>query len=119
MARRAAQVCKRPQCPGLVRAGVCSVCGPLRRVDNYDRQRPSAARRGYDARWRRLRLMFLRAHPLCEICEEAGLVVAATDVHHKLAKRDGGKDEWDNLQALCHSCHSRITNAETARGGDG
>lgn len=112
MARRAARTCNRPGCPGVVRGGACTACGPVVRVDNHDKRRPNAAARGYDARWRRLRLMFLRAHPLCEMCEADGRVVAAVDVHHKLALRDGGTHEASNLQALCHSCHSRITNAE-------
>lgn len=38
----------------------------------------------------------------------------ATDVHHKVAKVDGGTDEESNLEALCHSCHSKKTAAETA-----
>ncbi|MCB0049023.1 MAG: HNH endonuclease [Caldilinea sp.] len=37
----------------------------------------------------------------------------ATDVHHKIPKRDGGEDTVANLEPLCHSCHSRIT----AKGG--
>ncbi len=59
-----------------------------------------------------MRRMVLAAHPLCELCEKNGLVVIATDVHHIVAKRDGGRDEESNLQALCHSCHSKETNRE-------
>jgi len=55
--------------------------------------------------------MFLREHPLCDLCAVDGLVKAATDVHHLAPKREGGTDEESNLQALCHSCHSRITGA--------
>ncbi|MCZ6906662.1 MAG: hypothetical protein O7G28_05205, partial [Deltaproteobacteria bacterium] len=41
--------------------------------------RKSSAARGYGGRWRRLRLMTLRAHPLCNVedCNEA-----ATDGDH-------------------------------------
>lgn len=48
--------------------------------------------------------MYLRANPLCEECG-----AAAVDVHHIVPLRDGGTNAWDNLRALCHGCHSRIT----------
>ena len=37
-----------------------------------DRQRPSAARRGYGPRWRRARAAFLARHPLCAACRGPG-----------------------------------------------
>lgn len=76
-------------------------------------QRGSAASRGYDRRWQKKRRAFLREHPLCVACERAGLTVAATDVDHIKPKRDGGTDDPENLQALCHACHSK----KTASGG--
>lgn len=55
-------------------------------------------------RWRILRDRFLTDHPLCE----CGAI--ATDVHHKQDIADGGSPyDRQNLQALCHACHSRIT----------
>ena len=39
----------------------------------------------------------------------ARALTAATDVHHIVPRRDGGPDEEDNLMALCHACHSRVT----------
>lgn len=87
------------------------MCGPVRSraQADHDERRGSAASRGYDARWRKLRLMVLRRHRLCAECERHGRVTLATDVHHKIAKRDGGLDTAENLEPLCHSCHSRIT----------
>lgn len=86
------------------------MCGGARRTQRaYDQERGTAAQRGYDRRWRRLRLMYLREHPLCVECLAAGRTVAATDVDHIVAKRDGGSDDYTNLQALCHSCHSKKT----------
>lgn len=113
MPRRAARACTRSGCPGLVRDGVCAGCGPTRRQTDaiVDQRRGTSAQRGYGGRWQRLRLMFLRSSPLCVACEAEGRVTAATDVHHLIARRDGGGDDWDNLQALCHSCHSRVTGA--------
>jgi 5-methylcytosine-specific restriction protein A len=76
-----------------------------------DAERGTAAQRGYDGRWQRLRQAFLNEHPLCAHCAAAGRVEAATDVHHLVPRRDGGSDADSNLQALCHACHSRVTAA--------
>jgi 5-methylcytosine-specific restriction protein A len=114
MPRRAASACSRPGCPGLVRDGVCSTCGPRRVVTDrrHDAQRGTAAQRGYGGRWQRVRLMYLRANPLCVECAAQGRTEAATDVDHIVARRNGGTDDWDNLQSMCHSCHSRKTAGE-------
>ena len=111
MAQRPPSACRKPGCPGLVRNGVCSKCGPLRRHDQvaHDTQRGTAAQRGYGGRWQRVRMMFLQAHPLCAACAQQGRVTAATDVHHIVPKREGGSDAASNLEALCHACHSRVT----------
>ena len=77
-----------------------------------DQDRPSAAKRGYDRRWRRFREWFLRQKPLCEECKEQGRTTAAKEVHHiKPIKgpNDRNRLDPDNCKALCKSCHSRIT----------
>ena len=60
--------------------------------------------------------MYLRANPICAdpfgLHANSGGVVQAVHVDHIKRKRDGGTDDWDNLQGLCHSCHSM----KTARG---
>ena len=111
MASKPGTVCPRPGCPGIVQAGVCSRCGPLRvKVRReHDERRGTAASRGYGARWQRVRAMALRAQPLCAECARQGRVTPATDVHHIVKRRDGGPDSFENLEALCHACHSRIT----------
>jgi len=53
--------------------------------------------------------MQLMKQPLCEECQKYGKIVPATDVHHIVAKRDGGEDSEENFQSLCHSCHSKKT----------
>lgn len=118
MPSRPPSACRRPGCAGLVRAGVCSVCGPLRRRRDVemDERRGTAAQRGYGGRWQRLRQMYLRSHPLCVACEREGRVTAATDVDHIVPKRWGGQDTDDNFQPLCHACHSVKTNREAKRG---
>jgi 5-methylcytosine-specific restriction protein A len=80
-----------------------------------DRQRPSAARRGYGARWRRARAAFLAQHPLCAACRAQGRMVPATVVDHVVPHRGDQKLFWDerNWAPACKSCHD----AKTAREG--
>jgi|694.fasta_scaffold07358_18 5-methylcytosine-specific restriction protein A len=114
MTRRAGTACRTPGCAGIVRGGACSGCGGTAkrtRQRQYDDQRGSAAKRGYDRQWQRLRLAFLRAHPLCIECAKEGITTPATEVDHITPKRDGGQDDWDNLQPLCKRHHSRKTMA--------
>ena len=62
-------------------------------------------------------MMKLRAAPLCEW---PGCNDAASEVDHKVAKRHGGTDDWDNLQSLCKPHHSAKTmreNVDDARRG--
>lgn len=63
--------------------------------------------------WKKLRLEYLRLHPLCEECQSKGKVSAAVDVHHIMPistgknineKQQLGYD-WNNLMALCDNCH--------------
>jgi 5-methylcytosine-specific restriction enzyme A len=76
-----------------------------------DRQRPSAAQRGYDSRWRNVRARYLAEHPLCASCLAEGRLTAATVVDHVIAH--GGDRQLfcdrDNWQALCKGCHDSKT----------
>lgn len=118
--KRAGTVCRKPGCPGLVRDGQCNRCGhTTKRVhqQRYDQVRESAAKRGYDRRWQRLRLAYLRAHPLCVECQAEHRTTPATEVDHITPLRWGGTHDWSNLQALCKPHHSRKTMTEAAQGG--
>ena len=97
-----------------------------------DRERGTAAERGYDARWRKYRRAFLASFPLCGMrsaeadrrikllgiewseCKRAGRVKAARVVDHIELHRGDAALFWDagNHQALCEGC----SNAKTARG---
>jgi 5-methylcytosine-specific restriction enzyme A len=75
----------------------------------------------YDARWRKARLRFLEAHPLCTECKRHNYLVAATEVDHIIEHRGDHKLFWDetNWQPLCTMHHSQKTMhaiRETARG---
>lgn len=56
------------------------------------------------AAWQRLRALVITEEPLCRHCSERGLIVCASDVDH--VDGNPGNNERDNLQSLCHSCHS-------------
>ena len=51
----------------------------------------------------------LQDNPLCVMCERDGRVTLATEVDHIHALVNGGKDERDNMQGLCHECHASKT----------
>ena len=77
----------------------------------YVFKRPSSAQRGYGHRWRKARLRFLRANPLCRLCKERGLIVPATEVDHITPKEPKDMGFWNisNWQALCEYCHKSKT----------
>ncbi|MGC4026244.1 MAG: HNH endonuclease [Mesorhizobium sp.] len=64
----------------------------------------------YDHQWRRLSIAFLKAHPICAV---AGCGKRAQHCDHIRTVRTHPhlRLEWTNLQALCHSHHSRLTSA--------
>jgi 5-methylcytosine-specific restriction protein A len=82
--------------------------------------REAASRRGYGAAWRQLRANAMASialsqgwpYALCETHLKRGERVKASDLDHKVSRKLGGTDEPNNLQALCHSCHSRKTAKE-------
>jgi 5-methylcytosine-specific restriction enzyme A len=116
MARRALQPCARPGCSALVAEGTrCPSHQAAHEAATagqrlaYDAQRGSAAERGYDGAWRRVRTAYLAAHPWCEI---PGCGRGAVDVDHVHELRDGGSRlDPRNLRALCRSHHVRKTAA--------
>lgn len=117
MPSRALRPCMYQGCSALVRSGRYCQAHQAAVSQSYDAQRGSASRRGYGSRWRRLRMMYLREHPLCVVCAAEKRIVPATEVDHIVPKREGGSDDDDNLQALCKVCHSRKTAQEDGRWG--
>jgi len=68
------------------------------------------------AAWRRIRLSYLAEHPLCEIHESVGQVVAANVVDHIIPHRKevgGAKFDIDNFCAMCKSCHDLKSSYES------
>ena len=120
MPNRAPHPCAARGCPALVRSGerYCAIHAALF-AQQQDAQRGTSAQRGYDANWQRLRKMILNDKPLCAdpFKLHQGRPVVATDVDHIKPLRDGGTNDAENLQALCHECHSKKT--ATSDGGWG
>lgn len=116
MPTRAARPCRVSQCPGLAVPGsrFCNEHQPLTRQRPRPDNRPSAHQRGYGSTWRMLRLMQLRSQPICAdpFGVHGGIIVPATDVDHIVPRSRGGEDVIENLQSLCHSCHSMKTRRE-------
>lgn len=110
MPRKARTPCKKTGCPRLTKSGVgyCDEHAPPKKPD----PRPSAARRGYGRRWRKIRKMHLRRHPLCYDCTAEGRTTEATEVHHVRPLSEGGTHAFGNLMSLCKSHHSRRTALE-------
>lgn len=75
-------------------------------------------------RWLRLRRDTLTQHPVCERCQESGLLTPATEVHHvtpveqavNYSEKVRLMYDPHNLRALCHACHVQ-THTEMGRSG--
>ena len=111
MAQKPLRPCAHAGCPALTRDGYCDKHRPK---DRARRNPESLAWRG----WYKLPIWVsvlrpeqLIREPFCRECARRGLRVPASDVDHIVPHRG----DWDlftaaeNLQSLCHSCHSRKT----------
>jgi len=106
--------CSYKGCAALIESGVGGKCEKHKRVENkrYNSSRTDAEinKQYKTSRWLRIRKYVLqRDLGLCQICKDA----PAREIDHKIEVKDGG-DFWDmdNLQALCHKCHSIKTYEE-------
>jgi len=100
--------CAHHGCPNLVNTRYCPehAKAEATRYNRFSRDRQRD--KYYGGTWRRVRAAFLAAHPLCEVCRDEGRLTSATLVHHKVKLTDGGTNDWDNLQSLCHSHHASL-----------
>lgn len=83
----------------------------------------------YNSReWKMLRAEKLRANPLCERCQEAGYIVPARTVHHRVPIETARNYEemrrlalcgLPGLQSLCFQCHSDIHKQMHSRSAEG
>lgn len=96
-----------PEKPTLYRAN-----GPSRKQVSERGDDRKADKRFYGTkRWRTLREYVLSEQPLCVRCYQKGLTVAASQVDHIIDRKvePSREYEYENLQSLCHSCHSKKT----------
>ena len=102
--------CNEPGCNALQRSGRCERHRKKQRA-RHDRERPHAAARGYDHRWRRDSKTFLAKHPWCRECDSKGKLKAAACVDHIEPHRGNQELFWDvrNWQPLCLDCHNDKT----------
>jgi len=118
MPTRPKKPCKHPGCPNLTDGSYCQQHQQAenRRYNKY--QRAPASRSRYGTQWRKIRTRYITANPLCELCKQAGRFTPADTVHHKRKLADGGTNDWENLQALCSPCHSRLHAKDGDRWGN-
>lgn len=79
-----------------------------RQVDARRKDDPNRSKYNLEA-WKRIRRMVLNAEPMCRKCKQNGIIRGASHVDHIKPVNDGGDDSFENLQPLCHSCHSAKT----------
>jgi 5-methylcytosine-specific restriction protein A len=106
--------CNKIGCPASHRNdyGFCDVHQALGK--KAKQSRVSSTKRGYNYRWQKARITWLKSHPLCRIHSAAGIVKAAEVIDH-IVPHDGDQVLfWDktNWQPLCKSCHDHKTATE-------
>lgn len=104
--RRAPHPCAVHGCSNLVYDGSRCTEHPLPRPRD---DRPSSTARGYGYEWKvKVRDPFLKTHPYCvNPFGLHGFQVYAVVVNHKLPRRKGGTDDWNNLEGLCRRCDNK------------
>lgn len=94
-------LCSMPYCTRIID-------GPGR-CDEHTQPGTTHGTAGYGGRaWRNTSRAYLNEHPRCE---QAGCHAKATEVHHVDGSHplDPHANDWHNLRALCHPCHSKTT----------
>ena len=113
--------CSYPGCAALVdRPGKCEKHAKQTRKE-ADARRPNASKRGYNHRWRKVRIQVLkRDGGLCQSCLKDGRVTEASEVDHIVPTAAGGAFyDDDNLQSICRPCHQAKTVSEGVFGHPG
>lgn len=82
------------------------------RIDQRRRERQVIYQ---NPRWRLLREAKLNQCPICECCHKNGVIMPATQVHHKISfmsadgyERESLAFDITNLLSVCEDCHQEI-----------
>lgn len=67
--------------------------------------RATAAARGYDAKWQRVRHAVLTHNPLCCFCSDVATLVD----HITPLSQGGARLDVRNLRPVCRDCHALLT----------
>lgn len=102
--------CRIPGCPDLAEHGdVLCRKHKAERDKRYNKHnRDPQVQKMYGSDWKKLREVYISEHPLCEECFKNGKYTPTEEVHHILPLSKGGKNDINNLMALCQSCHVKI-----------
>lgn len=120
-ARKPAHPCKHPFCSNKVKGSPYCPKHELERKlepkqNNWHTKKGPTDPFYYSKAWRRTTKAYRRANPLCEKCDRKGKLIPATCTDHITPWKNGGsKFDWNNLQALCYSCHAKKTAKENAQ----
>ena len=76
---------------------------------------PEAEQRIRGRKWMEIRERWFRAHPVCVMCEQQGRISLATQLDHRIALINGGKDDESNYQSLCVDHHKEKSAQEAAQ----
>lgn len=102
MPRAPKKPCRAPGCPELTDGRYCQIHARL-----HERERGSAAARGYDEPHRRWREEILARDPFCvDPYRRHSTPVPATVADHIVRVKVGGTWALENGQGLCESCHA-------------
>jgi len=99
--------CNHIGCTRTVRGRYCDEHKQETRKLSEDR-RGTAAQRGYDADWKKLRDWYVRQHPLCEDCLEEGIVNGKSiEVDHVIPidVKPELRLDANNLRSRCRRHH--------------
>lgn len=115
MPRKPKSPCRWSRCKELTEERYCKKHKQLAEKQYNKYQRDPHTYKRYNSRWRLIRQLYIKEHPVCEVCEKNGVVKAVEEVHHIIPLSKGGTHSDDNLMSLCKSCHSKITAKEGGR----
>ena len=117
MPKKPKSPCRYSGCAELTETPYCDKHSKVvtKHYNKYQRD-PNTYKR-YSNRWRRIRQLYIKEHPTCELCERKNILRPVEEVHHIVPLSKGGTHNDDNLMSLCKSCHSRITASEGGRWG--